>query len=113
MNDNICGCICGNVTFTIPWRPVEIAKCYCSICRSIHGTEFVGFTKYSRNSIKLDFDKIVAYRSSKYAMRYRCCICEDWICMLYDNSDNIWIVVDRIPVPYFDAKTYDIYQRKK
>ena len=107
---NKCQCSCGKIKFTIPHKPKEIARCYCSICRSLHSKEFASFTKFLKQDIVLDINKMKQIESSTCAKRYKCSDCNDWICMIYNNSDNIWIVIENFLFPLDEIKTYDIYR---
>lgn len=80
------------------------------ICRLLHKKEFAAFAKYNRKGIQLDFNKMKSFESSVHAKRYQCNDCNNWICMIYNNSDNIWLVVDHFLFPYNDMETYDIYK---
>ena len=110
MEDLQCQCSCKNIKFSVPYRPNEIAQCYCTICRRLHRKIFVSFAKYDKKQISLDFNKMKFIKSSTRAIRYKCSNCNDWICMIYNDSDNIWLEVDRFLFSCIDIETYSIYE---
>jgi hypothetical protein len=110
-NQHKCSCHCGSIQFNLPSQPIEIAKCFCSICHGLYDTEYTPFSKYSLDEIIItNQDKIKTIRSSRCAIRGFCSKCNDPIYMLYDNSPNIWIVANTFQFPWDNIETYNIYQ---
>lgn len=109
MDNYCCQCSCKNIEFFVPKKPKEIARCYCTICQSLHKKKFISFSKYKKKDILIDFDLMVQIKSTNHAVRYKCSVCGDWICMIYNGSDNIWLVIDRFIFDCSDVTTYDIY----
>lgn len=105
-----CQCSCKDVNFIVPELPKDIANCHCTICKNLNNKQFISFARYNKNDIQLDFTKFAIFESSNRAKRYKCNNCNDWICMIYNNSDNIWIVADRFMFTCKDIETYDIYR---
>jgi len=108
-----CKCKCNTISFILSSKdlPDEIAKCYCSICRSLNGSEYMSFCKYDKQIInKINLNDITIIRSSVRAMRGFCSKCNSCIYMLYDDSPNIWLVVDIFQYDLQHIETYDIYK---
>ena len=110
MENYECQCSCGTIKFTVPHRPKEIVNCHCSTCASLHKKQFVSFARYSKLDFQLNFSKLVPFESSNRAKRYKCNNCNSWVCMIYNNSDNIWVVADCFTFSCIDIETYDIYR---
>ena len=108
MGDLQCECSCKQIKFSVPYRPKDIAQCYCTLCKYLHQKPFVDFAKYEKDQISLDFNKMRSVKSSPRAVRYRCNTCNDWIGMVYNDSDNIWVVCDNFLFSCHDIETYSI-----
>lgn len=104
-----CKCSCGNVHFNVPYKPKKIVRCHCSICRSLHKIDYAQFSKYDKNDIIIDIEKLDKHEATSYAARYSCKQCNQWICMIYKKSQNIWIIVDLFLFDYDNIPYYDIY----
>mgnify|MGYP003385801410 CR=1 FL=1 len=83
-------------------KPHEIARCHCSICKKIHSKSPMLFAKYKLNTVNNIMDNLTPYTSSCNAKRYFCKKCHTPVCMIYNNSKNVWI--------YSDIFTFDISQ---
>lgn len=110
MENYKCQCSCSKIIFYIPQKPKEIAQCHCTTCKKLHQGKFASFSKYNKKSVILDFANMSFIESSERAKRYRCNDCNDWICMIYNNSDNIWIETDRFAFSCSDIEKYNIYR---
>ena len=87
-----CSCKCNTITFDLVNQdvPIEIARCYCSICKSLNKSEFLSFCKYNKTVLNdINFKNITIYRSSNRAIRELCSNCNSPIYMLYDDSPNV------------------------
>ena len=107
--DKALGCSCQNIKFVVDTKPKDIAHCYCSICQNLHKKKYCGFAKYNFQYVKFDVSKLIEVKFSNRASRYKCSICGDYICMIYKNSDNIWLVIDLFKFDVQSIETYDIY----
>lgn len=106
-----CSCECGALAFTLPSRPVEIARCFCSICTSLHGVPFMAFAKYPVDVIdRVRGPDVYTYRSSNRAVRGYCNRCNAPVYMLYDHSPNVWIVITTLRFDVAGVETYDLYR---
>jgi hypothetical protein len=119
-------CTCGKIVFYIDFVPNEIAICHCSICRKIHKQTFTKFAKCHISKLKIKIDNAIeesVYRilfigskyfakiiSSNRAMRLSCGKCGDILFMYYHQSENIWIVVDKLDIDINNIVHYDIYK---
>jgi len=70
------------------------------------------FSKYDKSLLKsIDVDKIIIKRSSSRAVRGFCSTCKTPIFMLYDNSNNIWIISDVFKFDFKYIEIYDIFKK--
>ena len=106
-------CKCGSITYTVPHLPREIANCYCSICQQLHDKPFMSFAKYNINEIIFtDRENLLMIRSSDHASRGYCNLCNSPLFMYYDQSQNIWIVIDSLNDNCELIEHYDIHRQK-
>ena len=80
----IAKCSCGNIYLQLSHTPKSIARCYCSICQSIHHEPFSSFCEYQQGDVQIISPKdslIGLYSSSNRAHRAFCLQCNDWIFM--------------------------------
>lgn len=109
-----CECSCKHISFELSCYPIEIARCYCSICANISKSDFMAFVKFDKNCEKLlesiNLNKIHIHKSSNRAIRGLCNKCKDSIFMQYIGSNNIWINVNTFKFPHDNIETYDIYK---
>ena len=47
---------------------------------------------FSKTIFKQINNHLIEFKSSNRASRYYCAHCKDWICMIYKQSANIWLV---------------------
>lgn len=117
-------CACNQIKFNLVREPVEICKCYCSICKKLSHKEFISFAKYGYNEINfpthknMDLLQILSTKSylfkqiesSHRARRFECSNCENLIFMYYIGSSNIWIAADCISNNLDHINHYDSYK---
>jgi hypothetical protein len=97
--------------FIVPHKPLEVARCFCSICKRLSHKDFESFAKYDKAILAQLCDKsVLKYRSSNHAVRGFCKTCFSALYMLYDNSPNVWLVADTFNFNWSQAQTYDIYR---
>ena len=106
---NLCQCSCTKINFLVPHQPQEICHCHCHICQSLHNKTFASFAKYDLNCLRIDFSQLDSIKSSQRATRYRCSNCHDWVAMIYNQSQFIWVVTDTFLFNIDQIETYDIY----
>jgi hypothetical protein len=114
MSELKCKCKCTNISFELLYEPLEICRCFCSICSSISKSEYMSFAKsnykiYEQLLEPNISNKIIIKRFSNRAVRAFCNKCNDPIYMLYDNSKNIWINQNTFKFSCDHIETYDIY----
>jgi hypothetical protein len=117
-----CQCECNKHSFKLLKEPIEIANCYCNICKSLSNTDYMSFIKCKKTEINLidkdidtDMDTdtdtdINIIKSSDRAYRGYCKYCNNSIFMYYYGSENIWISTNLFKFPYSHIETYDIYK---
>lgn len=111
MTQYLCSCKCSNIKFMLSQKPIEIARCYCSICVSLSQQSYMSFAKCDLNIVSnVDKDKLKTIKKTAMALRYYCSQCNDPIYMHYKNSDNVWINADIFQFDHHDIETYDIYK---
>ena len=106
-------CKCGSITYTVPHLPHEIADCYCSICQRLHNKTFMSFAKYDINKIIFTGrENLLMIPTSDHASRGYCNLCDSPLFMHYDQSQNIWIVIDSLSDNCESIEHYDIHRQK-
>jgi len=110
--DYIGKCYCGKCKYTVKETPKEIARCYCENCKILHGGEYSEFSKYHQDEIDISECYHLKYlRSSNKAIRGFCGLCNKFLFMIYDSSENIWIYVNTLNIDKNNIETYDIYKQ--
>jgi len=112
----ICSCECGLINFNLPYEPVEICDCHCNICqkdKTCSQQKFTSFAKYSSEAIDLKITSPLLKKitSSEFAVRYFCICCNNFICMYYYYSPNIWIVTDTFRFTTNNIEHYDLFKK--
>jgi hypothetical protein len=69
----------------------------------------MAFAQYNKDIIGEIPGKLVMLRSSTRAIRVSCAECNQFIFMLYDNSNSVWINEYIFKFDHEDIETYDIY----
>ena len=106
-----CSCVCGSITFKVPFKPIEIVRCYCFICSTLSNTQYTSFAKYF-NFLK-NIEKVKRVDSSNRAFRLYCEICNAPILMQYhrnNGSPRIWINTTMFQFDYSHIPAYDIFR---
>jgi hypothetical protein len=106
-----CKCKCGQIVLNVS-TPLEISRCYCFICKEIHGKIPCIFAAYNRSMImdQIDQTYIKKIISSIVAHRGFCARCNTPIYMLYKNSSKIWLYSDLFQYDISQIDQYDIYK---
>jgi hypothetical protein len=103
-------CQCGEVQYTVPYLPKEIANCHCTICQRLHKRPFVSFAKYNVCDIMIEGGgNIRSINSSERALRGYCQICNTILFMYYNDSENIWMNADTFNFDTSSIDHYNIY----
>lgn len=85
-------CQCGLVRFEIAGLPRDVHYCHCSMCRRAVGNAFATLVWLKRAQVQWS-EQPAFYRSSTIARRGFCRQCGTPICLDYDDSDQIALMV--------------------
>jgi len=86
------GCLCGAVRYRARGEIKGVNNCYCAMCRKSSGAGFMTFVGFDRAEVELSGAPLVAYRSSKIAVRSFCGRCGSPLTFANDaEPEEIWL----------------------
>ncbi len=101
-------CLCGDIQWQVEGPPNMMMNCYCSVCRKLHGTDFVTFIGYGADGFKwlAGEDKVRLYASTPGgpAMRASCPKCGSKVAVEMPDGSSVFMPagnlegdIDRLP----------------